>query len=98
MIATKVTITIASRAAWAFAARDPERLASLTVLSRPHPNAFNRALEMQDGDQAHRSRHHKAFLEPEAGDLDNARPLRERLAEHLSVLGNKAAMEAALWA
>jgi len=79
------------------------------VLSRPHPNAFNRALQMQDGDQAHRSRHHKAFLEPDAGDLmlaDNAKKLRERLSaagvpaaaieQHLSVLGNKEAMEAAL--
>ncbi|HMH60646.1 MAG TPA: alpha/beta fold hydrolase, partial [Bradyrhizobium sp.] len=38
--------------AWALADRFPERLASLTVLSRPHPNAFNRALQMPDGDQA----------------------------------------------
>ncbi len=95
--------------AWALADRFPERLASLTILSRPHPNAFNRALQMQDGDQAHRSRHHKAFLEPGAADVvlaDDAKWLRERLAaagvpaaaieEHLSVLGNKAAMEAAL--
>jgi len=95
--------------AWALADRFPQLLASLTVLSRPHPNAFNRALEMPDGDQAHRSRHHKAFLEPGAAELvlaDDARWLRERLAaagvplaaieQHLSVLGNKAAMEAAL--
>ena len=95
--------------AWALADRYPQRFASLTVLSRPHPNAFNRALQMQDGDQAHRSRHHKAFLEPGAADVvlaDDAKWLRERLAatgvpaaaieEHLSVLGNKAAMEAAL--
>src|SRR5216684_5907740 len=95
--------------AWALADRFPERLASLTILSRPHPNAFNRALQMQDGDQAHRSRHHKAFLEPDAADIvlaDDAKWLRERLAangmpqaaiaEHLSVLGNKGAMEAAL--
>ena len=46
--------------AWGLADRYPERLASLTVLSRPHPNAFNRALQMVDGDQAGRSRHHKA--------------------------------------
>ena len=84
-------------------------MASLTVLSRPHPNAFNRALQMTDGEQAHRSRHHKAFLEPDAADVvlaDDARWLRERLGrrwrsaaaieKHLSVLGNKAAMEAAL--
>jgi pimeloyl-ACP methyl ester carboxylesterase len=95
--------------AWALADRFPERLASLTVLSRPHPNAFNRAMQMPDGDQAHRSRHHKAFLEPGAADLllaDDAKWLRERLAaagvpasaieQHLSVLGNKAAMQAAL--
>ena len=95
--------------AWALADRYPERLASLTVLSRPHPNAFNRALQMPDGDQAHRSRHHKAFLEPGAADVvlaDGARWLRERLTaagvpaaaieRHLSVLGNKEAMEAAL--
>jgi len=94
--------------AWALADRYPARLASLTVLSRPHPNAFNRALQT-DSDQAHRSRHHKAFLEPDAADVvlaDNAKWLRERLTaagvpasaieEHLAVLGNKPAMEAAL--
>ena len=53
--------------AWGIADRYPERLASLTMLSRPHPNAFNRALALPDGDQRHRSRHHKAFLEPECG-------------------------------
>src|SRR5260370_21153169 len=95
--------------AWALADRTPDRLASLTVLSRPRPNAFNRAPPMPDGDQAHRSRHHKAFLEPGAADLllaDDAKWLRERLTaagvpagaieQHLSVLGNKDAMQAAL--
>lgn len=95
--------------AWALADRLPERIASLTVLSRPHPNAFNRALQMPDGEQAQRSRHHRWFLEPDAADrvlADNAKWLRERLAangvpdvaieEHLAVLGNKDAMEAAL--
>jgi pimeloyl-ACP methyl ester carboxylesterase len=95
--------------AWALADHAPERIASLTILSRPHPNAFNRALQMEDGDQAQRSRHHKAFLEPGAADIvlaDDAKWLRERLAangvpasaiaEHLAVLGNKPAMEAAL--
>jgi pimeloyl-ACP methyl ester carboxylesterase len=95
--------------AWALADRYPERLASLTILSRPHPNAFNRALAMPDGDQAHRSRHHKAFLEPDAAKVvlaDDAKWLRERWAangmpeaamtEHLAVLGNSEAMEAAL--
>ena len=95
--------------AWALADRYPERIASLTVLSRPHPNAFNRALAMPDGEQARRSRHHKAFLEPDAADVvlaDDCKWLRDRLAangmpaaaieKHLSVLGNKQAMEAAL--
>ena len=95
--------------AWALADRAPQRLASLTILSRPHPNAFNRALQMPDGDQAQRSRHHKAFLEAGAADVvlaDDARWLRERWAangvpdaavgRHLGVLGNKPTMEAAL--
>ena len=95
--------------AWGIADRHHERLASLTILSRPHPNAFNRALQMTDGEQAQRSRHHRAFLEPDAADVvlaDDCRWLRERLAangvpasaieRHLSVLGNKNAMEAAL--
>jgi pimeloyl-ACP methyl ester carboxylesterase len=95
--------------AWGLADRFAPRLASLTILSRPHPNSFNRALQMIDGDQAHRSRHHKAFLEPDAADVvlaDDAKWLRERWAAngvpaaaieaHLSVLGNKDAMLAAL--
>jgi pimeloyl-ACP methyl ester carboxylesterase len=95
--------------AWALADRHPQRLASLTILSRPHPNAFNRALQMSDGEQAQRSRHHKAFLEPDAADVvlaDDARWLRERwmaagvpaaaIEQHLSVIGNKPTMEAAL--
>jgi pimeloyl-ACP methyl ester carboxylesterase len=95
--------------AWSLADLYPERIASLTILSRPHPNAFNRALQMPDGEQAQRSRHHKWFLEPDAAETvlaDNAKWLRERLAangvpeaaiaEHLGVLGNKDAMEAAL--
>jgi pimeloyl-ACP methyl ester carboxylesterase len=95
--------------AWSLADRYPERIASLTVLSRPHPNAFNRALLQTDGEQAQRSRHHRWFLEPDAADVvlaDNAKWLRERLAangvpdaaitEHLAVLGNKDAMEGAL--
>jgi pimeloyl-ACP methyl ester carboxylesterase len=94
--------------AWALADRYPERIASLTILSRPHPNAFNRALEI-DPEQSQRSKHHRWFLEPGAADVvlaDDAKWLRERLAangmpeaaiaEHLTVLGNKQAMEAAL--
>ena len=94
--------------AWALADRFADRVASLTVLSRPHPNAFNRALQITDGEQAQRSRHHTWFLEPDAADAvlaDDCKWLRERLAigvsadaiaRHLGVLGNKDAMEAAL--
>jgi pimeloyl-ACP methyl ester carboxylesterase len=95
--------------AWGIADKYPDRLASLTVLSRPHPNAFNRALALADGDQKRRSRHHRAFLEPDAASMvlaSDAAWLRVRWAangvppdameRHLAVLGNPAAMEAAL--
>ncbi len=93
---------------WEIAARYPERLGSLTMLSRPHPRAFARALR-EDPEQPHRSRHHKAFLEPDAAAVvlaEDAKWLRSRHAaqgvppaetgKHLSVIGNRAAMEAAL--
>ena len=95
--------------AWHIADRRPERLASLTVLSRPHPQAFNRALAMPDGEQKRRSAHHARFLDPAAGRdnlADDAKWLRGRLQAngvphsaieaHLSVIGNPQAMEAAL--
>jgi pimeloyl-ACP methyl ester carboxylesterase len=95
--------------AWLIADRYSERLASLTMLSRPHPASFARALAMPDGEQAHRSRHHQEFLDPMAGPrllADNAAWVRTRLmrnavpeaaiAVHLSVIGNPPAMEAAL--
>ena len=94
---------------WGVANAHAERLASLSVLSRPHPLSFRRALGNPDGDQKHRSRHHGKFLEPATGPLlieDNARRLREGLfgqdvsraaiAEHVSVLGSREAIEAAL--
>jgi pimeloyl-ACP methyl ester carboxylesterase len=95
--------------AWGIADRHPERVASLTVLSRPHPNAFNRALAAPDGEQKRRSSHHWWFLEADAAArvlADDARWLRERLtankvpeaaiAEYVAVLGDPGAMEAAL--
>jgi pimeloyl-ACP methyl ester carboxylesterase len=95
--------------AWGIADKYPDRLASLTILSRPHPNAFNRALALPDGDQQHRSRHHRAFLAPDAASVvlaNDAEWLRVRwqaagvpraaMEKHLAVLGNPAAMEAAL--
>ena len=94
---------------WGVAGKHPERLASLTILSRPHPSSFRRALLKEDGDQKHRSRHHRAFLDADTSKLllaDNARRLRDglfgqgvpaaALEEHLSVLGNPEALEAAL--
>jgi len=94
---------------WGVANAHPGRLASLTILSRPHPSSFQRALAKPDGDQKHRSRHHRAFLDAETGKMllaDNARRLRDglfgqgvpqaALEAHLSVLGNPAALEAAL--
>ena len=95
--------------AWVTAARHPDRLASLTVLSRPHPAAFRRAYEDDTDGQQHRSRHHRAFHDPATAKLlldDGAARLRRALAEqrvgasaiteYLSVLGNAAALEAAL--
>ena len=94
---------------WGVASAHPQRLASLTVMSRPHPKSFQRALAREGGDQKNRSRHHRAFLEPGTGPMlleDNARRLRDGLFgqgvpaaamdEHLSVLGTPAALEAAL--
>ena len=94
---------------WGVAAAHPERLASLTVMSRPHPKSFRRALENPDGKQKERSRHHRAFLDPGTGKLllaDDARRLREglfgqgvpkeALDAHLSVLGTPEAIEATL--
>jgi pimeloyl-ACP methyl ester carboxylesterase len=94
---------------WIIAARHPERLRSLTMLSRPHPASFLRALAMPDGEQKRRSGHHTAFLEPDAVPkllADNCEWLRSRHMRqgmpqaatdaHMSVLGNEPALEAAL--
>jgi pimeloyl-ACP methyl ester carboxylesterase len=95
--------------AWLVASRYPQRLASLTVLSRPHPGAFRRAFRDDAGGQQHRSRHHRAFLDPATGSKlleDGARRLRRTLTDqgvpadacdqYLSVLAQPAALEAAL--
>ena len=95
--------------AWQIADETPDQLASLTILSRPHPLAFNAALALPDGEQKRRSGHHTRFLDPAAGPdnlADDAKWLRTRLQangvppeaieRHLSVIGNPVAMEAAL--
>jgi pimeloyl-ACP methyl ester carboxylesterase len=93
---------------WIIADRYRKRLASLTMLSRPHPQSFARAMQT-DPEQPTRSRHHRELLDPEAGPrllADNAAWVRDRLTrnglppesieKHISVLGNPPAMEAAL--
>jgi pimeloyl-ACP methyl ester carboxylesterase len=93
---------------WLIADRYPERLASLTMLSRPHPASFARAMK-EDPEQPHRSRHHHELLDPGAGKrllAENGKWVRDRLRrngvleaaidKHMSVIGNPPAMEAAL--
>jgi pimeloyl-ACP methyl ester carboxylesterase len=110
--------------AWLSAIAMPERLLSLSVLSRPHPAAFAKAIK-QDEAQANRSRHHKAFQDPTMADRlleDDAKaiyntlvyenaaglfgktgagPFTRRMSdqkagEHLSVIGDRDALDAAL--
>ena len=94
---------------WGVASRHPERLRSLTILSRPHPRAFAAALEAPDGDQRRRSRHHTAYLDPGTAErlvANGAETIRERqksakvppgsIEEYLSVVGNLPAMTAAV--
>ncbi len=67
--------------AWLTAAGHPDRVASLTVLSRPHPAAFARAMA-EDPEQANRSKHHKGFREADAITRlrqDNFKSLRKIL-------------------
>jgi pimeloyl-ACP methyl ester carboxylesterase len=95
--------------AWAVAAGHPDRVASLTVLSRPHPAAFREALQADADRQQHRSRHHSRFHDPATAGLlleDGAGRLRallsgsgvpvEHVDEYLSVVGELPALEAAL--
>ena len=92
---------------WIIADRCPERIASLTMLSRPHPASFARALKI-DPEQPHRSRHRHELLDPNAGRLlaENGKWVRDRLSrngvpceaidKHLSVIGYSQTIEAAL--
>jgi pimeloyl-ACP methyl ester carboxylesterase len=94
--------------AWLIAARHPGRLISLTVLSRPHPAAFVRAMK-EDAAQAERSRHHSAFREADAIARMRAsglKPLRTALLAqgvavadadvYMSALMEEGAIEAAM--
>jgi len=67
--------------AWLIAARHADRVLSLSVLSRPHPAAFAKAMQ-DDKAQAERSRHHRTFREDDAITRMRAaklKPLREAL-------------------
>lgn len=67
--------------AWLTAIAHPDRLKSLSVLSRPHPAAFAKAMK-DDKAQSGRSGHHKRFQDPDmAAKLleNNAKTLRNSL-------------------
>ncbi len=94
--------------AWLLAAHHAERVASLTVLSRPHPEAFAAALR-EDPAQAERSGHHRAFQDAGAARMllaDDARRLRELFGgarvpaaaqeAYLEVLGEEVALDSAI--
>ena len=94
--------------AWLIAAENPDRVATLTMLSRPHPAAFARAI-VEDPEQPQRSQHHKGFRQPEAVARlrqDNFKMLRagleregiapENLDGYLRTLGEPGALEAAI--
>jgi pimeloyl-ACP methyl ester carboxylesterase len=69
--------------AWLLAGAHPQRILSLCALSRPHPAAFAAAFET-DHAQAERSKHHRAFRNPETADLllaDDARRLRRSMRD-----------------
>lgn len=92
---------------WLTAAQSPERLRSLTVLSRPHPTSFKAAYDANKSDQQDRSKHHRRFHDPDTVGLlleDDARRLRRMLNDlptdaveaYVGVLGNEPALTAAI--
>lgn len=79
-----VGIDWGGQVAWNLAAHAPDRVSTLTVLSRPHPVAFAQSLRA-DAQQAGRSIHHRTLLEPDAPRRwreDDMAALRERLRQH----------------
>ena len=94
--------------AWLLAAHHPQHVRTLTVLSRPHPQAFRESFQ-KDASQAERSRHHRAFQDPDTARLlleDDARRLRRSFSDqgvpaadqdaYLAVLGHAATLDAAI--
>ena len=93
--------------AWQVAARHPQRLRTLTVLSVPHPHAFTAALADPGGDQAARSAYFEVLKADEAADAflaDRASLLRSVFAPldpadvepYVDLLSEPGAMQAAL--
>lgn len=107
-LAHLVGIDWGGQVAWHAASRAPERIASLAVLSRPHPVAFGAALR-EDPAQRARSGHHRTLLAEDAprrwrrgGDSEIERGLLERgvppplAAAHAATLEPPGALEAAI--
>ncbi len=94
--------------AWLTAAGHADRILTLSVLSRPHPAAFARAMK-EDAAQNERSKHHRAFQSDDTVSrllADDAKRLRRSLADqgvgatdvdaYLSVLSSPEALTAAV--
>jgi pimeloyl-ACP methyl ester carboxylesterase len=94
--------------AWLIAAGNPARVLTLTVLSRPHPSAFARAMA-EDPEQANRSQHHRTFRQADAADRlrrDGFKMLRaamrregitpENVDVYLQAFSESGALEAAI--
>ena len=93
--------------AWLTAADHPDRVETLTVLSRPHPAAFARSFAL-DPEQSERSRHHRAMT-PELTDrwwaddcaalramLDHAGVPAPTIDEYLATFVEREALDAAM--
>ncbi|MEM7018811.1 MAG: alpha/beta hydrolase [Pseudomonadota bacterium] len=95
--------------AWCVAALEPSRVATLAVISRPHPAAFIRALA-DDPAQSSRSGHHQRFQSLDAADdllANDAATLRDMYVKwggvpaadaeaYLTTLGERDALDAAI--
>lgn len=94
--------------AWMTALTAPERILTLSVLSRPHPAAFARAWA-NDPDQPGRSSHHASLLKPEtaaairaanlapiASMFGGAGVLGATADDYIRVLSDPGALEAAI--
>ncbi len=94
--------------AWYLALLHPDRIFTLSVLSRPHPAAYFKALADDPG-QSSGSGHHKSHLEPEATDrlmsdgetgfralLRRGRIPEQDIEGYAATLDSRALMDAAL--